>query len=285
MPDSNDSRQGEPNYVKEAFKWQYNLIALGGAAAASVISLSPLPLILAAGAELMYLASVPGIPAFQRLVRSWRYADQKKEHDERLKAMQYSLPPEIRDRFRHLEDITADIRRNYARLSSTSQAFIGQIEAQLQGLMTAFIRLANSDVQHVQYLQTTDVNGIRNEVKYLKERLAKDAAKVQEINRKRIEILEKRLEKYQKIRENRQVIDAQCRAIEDVLQLIHDQSITMADPQQVSDRLESLVKDVEQTEESVREVEAIFQMSDQLAPAPEGFGDSGGNGGRDRLRY
>ena len=285
MPDPNDSRRdSEPNYIKEAFKWQYNLIALGGATAFSVLSGTPLPMILAAGAELMYLASVPNIPAFQRLVRSWRYADEKKAHDDRLREMQFALPPEIRDRVRHLEMFTAAIRRNYARLSSTSQAFIGQIETQLQGLMTAFIRLANSDVQHVQYLQTTDVNSIRNEVKYLKDTLAKNTAKVQEINRKRIEILEKRLEKYVKIRENRQVIDAQCRAIEDVLQLIHDQSITMTDPQQVSDRLESLVKDVEQTEESVREMEAIFQMSDQLSPSAESSGDSA-SGSRDRLRY
>jgi hypothetical protein len=285
MPDSNDSRRGEPSYVKEAFKWQYNVIALAGAAAFSFVSGSPLPAILAAGAELMYLASVPNMPAFQRLVRSWRFADEKKEHDDKLRAMQYALPPEIRDRVRSLEMIGDAIRRNYGRLSSSSQMFIGQIETQLQGLMTAFIRLSNADVQHVHYLQTTDVNAIRNEIKYLKDRLAKDAPKVQEINKRRIEILDKRLEKYQKIRENRQVIDAQCRAIEDVLQLIHDQSITMTDPQQVSDRLESLVKDVEQTEESVREVEAIFQMTEQLSPSPESSGDSTSGGGRDRLRY
>ena len=284
MPDPNDSRRSEPNYIKEAFKWQYNLIDLGGAAAFSVVAGSPLPMMLAAGVELMYLASVPNISAFQRLVRSWQYADEKKEHDDRLREMQYALPPEIRDRFRNLEMIAAAIRRNYARLSSTSQAFIGQIETQLQGLMTAFVRLANADTQHVQYLQNTDQNAIRREIQYLKDRLPKEAPKVQEINKKRIEILDKRVEKHQKIRENRQVIDAQCRAIEDVLQLIHDQSITMTDPQQVSDRLESLVKDVEQTEETVREVEAIFQATEQMSPSPESSGDSS-SGGRDRLRY
>ena len=284
MPDPNDSRRSEPNYIKEAFKWQYNLIALGGAAAFSVVAGSPLPMMLAAGVELMYLASVPNISAFQRLVRSWQYADEKKEHDDRLREMQYALPPEIRDRFRNLEMIAAAIRRNYARLSSTSQAFIGQIETQLQGLMTAFVRLANADTQHVQYLQNTDQNAIRREIQYLKDRLPKEAPKVQEINKKRIEILDKRVEKHQKIRENRQVIDAQCRAIEDVLQLIHDQSITMTDPQQVSDRLESLVKDVEQTEETVREVAAIFQATEQMSPSPESSGDSS-SGGRDRLRY
>lgn len=285
MPDPNDSRQREPSYIKEAFKWQYNLIALGGAAAFSLVAQSPLPLMLAAGAELMYLASIPNMPAFQRLVRSWHYADEKKERDEKLRAMQFSLPPEIRDRYRHLETICDAIRSNYSRLSSTTQAFTGSIETQLQGLMTAFVRLSNADVQHVHYLQTTDANAIRREIQYLKDRLPKEAPKVQEINTKRIEILEKRIGKYGKIRENRQVIDAQCRAIEDVLQLIRDQSITMTDPQELSERLGSLVKDVEQTEESVREVEAIFQMTDQLAPAPESTTDSGSGSGRDRIRY
>ena len=57
------------------------------------------------------------------------------------------------------------------------------------------------------------------------------------------------------------MIDAQCAAIEDVLQLIRDQSVTMRDPQQVSAQLDHLVQDVEQTEQTVREVEAIFALA------------------------
>ena len=48
------------------------------------------------------------------------------------------------------------------------------------------------------------------------------------------------------------MIDAQCAAIEDVLQLIRDQSVTMRDPQEVSEQLDNLVQDVEQTEQSVQ---------------------------------
>src|SRR5207248_7065080 len=91
--------------------------------------------------------------------------------------------------------------------------------------------------------------------------MAADSPKVQEINRKRIEILGKRIEKFGKIRENCCVIEAQCGAMEDVLQLIRDQSVTLRDPQQVNDQLEGLVHDVEQTEQTVREVEAIFEMA------------------------
>jgi hypothetical protein len=106
---------------------------------------------------------------------------------------------------------------------------------------------------------------------------------------------DKRVEKYEKVRENCQVIDAQCAAVEDVLQLIRDQSVTMRDPQQLrtserirghsglasrkqslgthhrrvprifsrvlSDHLDTLPRDVEQTEETVREVEAIFEAT------------------------
>lgn len=281
MPSENDSGQSGSNYIKEAFQWQYNVIGLAGAAAAAVVTGTALPILLAAGVELMYLATVPNMPRFQRLIRSKKYAEEKRQHDENLRQTFNALAPEVRDRYRHLEGIADSIRNNYNRLSSTSQVFVGQLEKQLRGLLASYVRMASADAQHVQYLQSTNPDYIRREVQRLKDGMAKEPVKVQEINRKRIEILEKRIEKYGKIRENRQVIEAQCRAIEDVLQLIRDQSITMTDPQQVSDRLENLVKDVEHTEDAVREVEAIFQLS----PEAESLSADIGSNDRNRTRY
>ena len=70
MPDDFAGRRAEPNYFKAAFFWQYNLIAMMGAAAFAMMSGSELPLLLGAGAELMYMAAIPNWPRFQRLVRS-----------------------------------------------------------------------------------------------------------------------------------------------------------------------------------------------------------------------
>jgi len=102
----------------------------------------------------------------------------------------------------------------------------------------------------------------------LQKALSADSQKVQDINKKRIEILTKRLEKYDKICENQKVVDAQCAAVEDVLLLVRDQSVTMRDPQQVSERLDSLVHDVEQTEQTVQQVEAIFS---DISPDMDGL--------------
>jgi hypothetical protein len=261
-----DKDEAQINFVRAALKWQYNWIAIAGAAAFALVSASGLPLILAAGLELMYLSLVPNSGRFQRLVRSWKYEEEKRQHDAKLSAMFHELPPEMRTRYAHVSEICDAIRVNYARLSSTSQIFVKQMEDKLQGLQQGYVRLLFAAHQQREYLEVTNPAEIQREVDQLQKGLAKDTAKVQEINHKRIEILTKRLEKFGKIRENRQVIDAQCAATEDVLQLIRDQSVTMRDPQQISDQLGNLVQDVEQTEQAVKEVESMFEMT-----APDTF--------------
>jgi hypothetical protein len=267
------------SYVKAAFHWQYNWISLAGAAGFALVSGSGLPLLLAAGLELIYLSVIPQNARFRRLVRSWKYAEQRKQRERNLTNMFHELPPEMRVRYSRLEAVCRGIRENYGRLTSTSQMFAEQMESTLEGLAQSYVRLLNSAFHHRQYLTTTSPDAIRKEASDLQANLKREPAKVQEINRKRIEILTKRLEKFDKIKENCQVVDAQCAAIEDVLQLIRDQSVTMHDPQQISEHLDNLVKDVEQTEETVREVESIFDISPLASPDFDG-----GMGAQNRVR-
>jgi hypothetical protein len=273
------------SYVKEAFKWQYNLIALGGAAAFAVVAGTGLPLFLAAGCELIYLSMVPQMSRFQRLVRSWKYADDKRQIDLKLRAMFLEIPPDMRNRYAALDSVCRAIRENYGRLSSTTQMLASQMEERLDGLLQGYLRLLHAAHQHREYLRTTDQAAIKRDLAELQKTLPSEAPKVQEINRKRVEILTKRIEKFGKISENCQVIDAQCAAIEDVLQLIRDQSVTLRDPQQVSDQLDNLVRDVEQTEQTVREMETIFEMATPemgLSPLPDDAGP--GASPRSRIR-
>jgi len=256
-----DEKEGGLDYLKAAFHWRANKIGLAAAVCLAGLTASIAPLILVAGLEMMYLAIVPNNPRFQRLVRSWKFDEQERERAKSLSAMYYELPPEMRGRFSALDQVCRVIRDNYKRLTSTSQMFVDQMDSKLDGLSQSYLRLLNSAFHHREYLRTASVDTIRREAAQLQKDIPNDPPKVQEINRKRIEILNKRVEKHEKIKENCAVVDAQCAAIEDVLQLIRDQSVTMHDPQTISDHLDSLVKDVEQTEETVREVESIFDIS------------------------
>jgi hypothetical protein len=261
-PSSPDVGNEPISYVKEAARLQYNVIGLAAAAAFSVLSLSALPVVLAAGLELIYLSVVPNNSRFQRLVRSWKYEEQKQQKAQRLDDLLQALPPALRTRYSALQSLCEFIRANYRQLSATSQMFIGQMEDRLDGLLQAYLRLLSAAQQHRDSLANTNPAEIARELKQLQKDLDAQPPKVQDINRKRIEILTKRLEKYGKLEENAKVIDAQCAAIEDVLQLIRDQSVSLRDPQQVSEQLGGLVHEVEQTEQTVQQVESIFELAD-----------------------
>ncbi|HEY2169067.1 MAG TPA: hypothetical protein VGJ30_05535, partial [Candidatus Angelobacter sp.] len=142
-PGPDDSKK-EPNFVKEAFNIQYNWIALGGAAAAALISGTAIPLVLAGGLELMYLAVVSQHPRFQRLVRSWKFAEEQKHNEQKLGDMLRSLPPDMQGRYIKLAEVCRSIRGNFAQLSSTSQIFVQQMDQRLEGLLHGYVRLLSA---------------------------------------------------------------------------------------------------------------------------------------------
>lgn len=288
MPDSSqfDLANSEPEsrvptqteYVKAAFLWQYNWIAMVGVAAFALVSHDILPVVMAAGAELMYLAAVPQMARFQRLVRSWKMADEQRLLDWRLARVAQYLPAPLHKRYDELLAVCNVIRTNYYRLSSASQSlFVGQMENRLKGLMRSYLGMVQSLALHNDYLRATNPETIRRQLTEVERGLEKCPAKVREINERRLEILKKRYERFDSVKENIAVIEAQCQAIEDVLALIRDQSVTLRDPQEISDQLDNLLQDVENTHQTVREVEAIFE----IAPGPVALS---GQGVQTRLR-
>jgi hypothetical protein len=271
--DAPTERGNDLTYLREAFNVQYNWIALAGAAGFAILSASALPLVMAAGLELIYLGLVPQNSRFRRLVRSRMVNRQKEKTEERRRALLERLTPDRRSRFKRVETICEGIRENHRQLSVSSQILTNQMEERLDGLTQAFLRLLIAAQQHGDYIMNFRAEAVQRELDEIQKSLEKEPENIQAISRKRIEILNKRLEKLKKIRENLQLIDVQSAAIEDVLNLIRDQSITMRDPQEVSNQLDSLVRDVEQTEETVREVESLFDSP--VSPDLDAFTMSG----------
>src|SRR5215467_6927071 len=152
------------NFVKEAFKWQYNWIGLAGAAAFALVSGTGLPLVLAAGLELIYISVVPQSSRFRRMVRSWQYAAEKKKIEQRLQAMFQEIPPEMRIRYAKLDQVCRTIRENYGKLSSTSQMFVKEMQDRLDGLLQGYLRLLHAEQQHAEYLRSTNRDAIKHEL-------------------------------------------------------------------------------------------------------------------------
>jgi hypothetical protein len=70
-------------------------------------------------------------------------------------------------------------------------------------------------------------------------------------------------------RKHAKIIEAQLDTIDDVIQYIHEQSLTLRNPEEITFQLDTLLSEVEETESTVAQIEDIFTSPMALAGEPE----------------
>jgi hypothetical protein len=265
----------DPNYLAHAFKSQYNVIGLATAFGFAVLSLNPLPLILAAGVELAVLPLVAGSSRFQRLIRARLAEEERSERQARKQseslALLRELPEGEKQRYRGLETLAAEIRQNYKGLDSSSQMLLDEVVQKLDFLLSFYLRMRHSVMRYESYFATTDPRRIEQRIHGLEREAADGPTRLKEVKARTRGVLEKRLVRYRKAEENRQLVDAQTETVQEVLQLLRDQSYSMRDPRSITEQLDGLVSSAEETERGVRDMEEILS-AEQDALLPGGLG-------------
>jgi len=246
----------EPNPLLEALKSDVNLIALGTAVGFAVLSGSFLPLLIAAGLELTCL------PLLERYHRYQRAKDIEKERGQRkqteMSEMLLAMPEVERQHYRELQSLAAEIRRNYQSMTSTSQVLLSQLSDKLDVLLAFYLRMRFSLSRYGAYFRTTNPERIQERMAMLEHEMARGPEKVQQVKARTRAVLGKRLERYHKAVENRDVISAQTETIQEVLHLLRDQSYSMRDPRSIAEQVDGLISSAEETERGVKDLEEIL---------------------------
>ncbi|MFN3596841.1 MAG: hypothetical protein ACK41D_06185 [Rubricoccaceae bacterium] len=249
----------EPNYHREAFLAPVNLIflitalvvaLLAGGAAANAL------LLFAAAAELLYLGTVPRNERFRRLVRARRHAERNKPLSDAEIFRTLSLEDQRRYvRFRNKEK---EIKDNYRRLPYASQGLLDAHLAKLDGLLDSYLNLLQLKERHRQFAERGGEAEIARDIATLRAEIADDPPRVAAVKQRRLSVLEKRLDRHKKAKENLAIIDAQLETIEDVTRYVLEQSLTMQDPEEVAYQLDTLLAEVSETESSVQELSLVL---------------------------
>jgi hypothetical protein len=268
----------EPNYLAQAFKSQYNLIGLGTALGFAILAGSALPLLLAAGVQMVVLPLVAGSERYQRLVRARMLEEHASETERRrhLEAneMLRELPEDERQRYHGLSTLAQEIRENYRGLDASSRILLDEVVQKLDFLMSFYLRMRYSLTRYDSYLAPTDPGRIEQRIKDLEREAREGPPRIQAIKARTKGVLLKRLERYQKAEENRQLVDAQTETVQEVLQLLRDQSFSMRDPRTITEQLDGLVSAAEETERGVKDMEDILSAErEMLLPANMGLSD------------
>lgn len=255
--------QPEINYTKEAFLHPWNLTFLITAMlAAFAVSLTGVSwpfetvLIFAAAAELLYLGSMPKQERFRKAVRSRRAAEHAKPPSQ--KEIFQLLTKYSQRRYARQRKLEKDIQANYRKLSYASQGMLDSHLAKIDGLLDSYLNLLYQKERYEYTASNTTEGEVVRAIQALRVDMEDDTPRVRSIKQRRLRILEQRLERSKKSAENLQIIEAQLETIEDVVLYIHEQSLTLRNPEEITFQLDTLLSEVEETQASVEAIEEVF---------------------------
>jgi hypothetical protein len=259
--------QQDPNYTREAFLHPWNLtfliaalaITFGAGLLGAGEVVTNLLLLFTAAAELLFLGTVPRDARFQKAVRSLKAAERKKQPSQ--KEVFATLSRTDQRRYGRLRRLESDIKTNYEKLSYASQGLLDSHRKKIGGLLDSYLNLLHQRERYAYAMQQTTQSELAAAISALQQDMSDDPPRVRAVKERRLKILQSRLDRSKKGRENLEILDAQLATIEDVVQYIHEQSLTLRNPEEITFQLDTLLEEVEETERSVLEVEDVFSSA------------------------
>ena len=209
--------------------------------------------------ELLFLGMVPRNERFRRAVRSRKAAEQSKPPTE--KEVFRLLSKQNQKRYIRLRNLEKSIEANYQKIGYASQGMLESHIQKLDGLLDSYLRLLQSQERYERFSQESTKNEVARAIQDLRKEMETDSPRVRAIKQRRLGILERRLEKFKRANENLEIIEAQLETIEDVTKYIHEQSMTMRNPEEITFQLDTLLTEVEETQASVLEIEDVFSTA------------------------
>ena len=93
--------------------------------------------------------------------------------------------------------------------------------------------------------------------------------KLKDVKAKNLEILKQRLARLGKLEEDMDIVDTQLNTLENAIKFMGDQSVALTDPKQISEQVDHLVSDVQDTEKSISDVEVFLNAQSELKDKSE----------------
>jgi hypothetical protein len=155
----------------------------------------------------------------------------------------------------------------------------------ISGLLDSYLKLL---FQHERYEYSTQARSeaeVVRAITELRDDMSSDTPKVAAIKSRRMKILEQRLDRFKRGAENLEIIEAQLETIEDVIKYIHEQSLTLSNPEEITFQLDTLMNEVQETQSTVEEMEEVFgRQTDLLGDLDTYEAPDSDDKGRNRVR-
>lgn len=250
---------------KRAVANQYQIILVMAATALSVATLSPFPLLLLVGGEMLAMPFL--LERIQkRLEIEKKYAARQVETmSQEQRYEQLGLEPKAR--FGQMKRLCGQIQEHYKGLSAESQGMLVEQGQKFDAILATSLRRLWLVQKYDQMVRAFDAQKAKQETDKLRYQLSnKDLQpRVREALEQNLEIKEKLLETVERNGHNRMALMAELDTVESLLQLLLQKSIAATDAQAFSADLDDILSQAEADAASIQEMEALMGSMPELA--------------------
>lgn len=254
--------------LKRAVVNQYQVMLAMAAAAASIATLSPFPLLILLGGEMLAMPFL--LERIQkRLEIERKYAARQTETLSQEQRYE-QLPLEAKSRFGQLKRLCNQIQENYKGLSAESQNILAEQTEKFDAILATALRRLWLVQKYEHMVRAFDANKVKSEMDKLKYQLGLKELqpRVREALEQNFEIKGKLLETAERNVQNRTALLAEIDSVESLLQLLLQKSLAATDAQTFSADIDDILSQAEADAASIREMEQLMGSMPELSGAP-----------------
>ncbi len=244
-------------------------VAVGSAAfVASAHYWNPLPMILWGLSSIAWTLMASTSDKYTQRVLSENDARQDRQ---RMAARQQAiagLDLEARDRHENLLSVRQKLDTALANEDQTTRDLMASELQKLDALADSYIGFLLTLARYREHAKFAERETVQRDLKLTKSRLEQEKdSRVAESLRQNLDLLQKRLDNFEKIARNARMLHAQLQAIENTFDLIYDSLVTIHSPTEVSSELEGLIGSVSATEQLLAETTPLLDEFERLTAA------------------
>jgi hypothetical protein len=266
------------SYLKSAFTWRWNLLALAGGAAFAVLSPVPAAVFAVLGAvELAYLTTLISFPKFRSAIDAQNggatpgpFANTP-EAQISLTEVMNQLAPGPRKRFLELRQRCLTLQGIATKIGGAQSGETKELRGNgLDKLLWVHLRLLVAQQGLWRFLEETDVSQLDKQLVELKAR--QESAKSDERMLKSvtdsIATLTLRIDNYRAAERNSEFVDLELDRIENKILALSEMSVNNQNPDFLTAQVDAVADSMTQTESAMRELDALTGLGQELTRAP-----------------
>ncbi|MEO7794618.1 MAG: hypothetical protein ABIV06_07565 [Thermoanaerobaculia bacterium] len=250
--------------LRKAVANQYQAILAAGVIGFSAITLSPLPLVIWAGMQMMTLPFL--VERLKRRMEIEKKFAAREAQEMSLDQQLGALSASARGRLQRLQQLCERIQSNYKGLSPASQGVMADQGEKFDAVLGSFLKRLWLLQKYEEMAGASDDGIVRQEIERLDRQLATAelAPRVREALQKNLEIQRQLVLAVQKNEQSSDALAAELDSLEALLHLLLQKSVAATDATAFSVEIDDVLAQVESDHASVEEMERMLGSMREL---------------------